>query len=36
MWPPDCLQCHQPWCECLEPPDLLDLDDTDEEIDAEL
>ena len=26
----------QPWCEHLEPPDLLDLDDTDEEVDAEL
>ena len=36
IWPPDSLWCHQPQCECLEHPDLLDLDDTDEEVDVEL
>ena len=36
VWPPDSLWGCQPWHECLEPLDLLDLDDTDEEIDAEL
>ena len=35
-WPLDSLQHCQPWFECLEPPDLLDLDDTDEEVDTEL
>ena len=27
---------HQPWCNCLEPPNLLDLDDTNEDVDTEL
>ena len=35
IWPPISLQ-HWLWCECLEPPDLSDLDDTDEEVDTEL
>ena len=34
-WPPISLQ-HQPWCECLELPDLSDLHDTNEEVDGEL
>ena len=35
IWPPDSLWCW-PQCVCLEPPDLSDLDDTDEEVDTEL
>ena len=31
IWPPISLW-HQPWCECLEHPDLSDLDDTDEKL----
>ena len=34
--PPDSLWGCQPWYECLEPPDLLDLDDTDEKVDPVL
>ena len=35
-WPLDSLWHCQPQLECLEPPDLSDLDDTDEEVDTEL
>ena len=35
IWPPNSLG-HWPWFECLEPPDQLDLDDTNDEVDAEL
>ena len=35
IWPPGSLW-HWPWCVCLEPTDLSDLDDTDEEVDIEL
>ena len=36
IWPPDFLWHCWPWCGCLKPLDLSDLDDTDEEVDAEL
>ena len=36
IWPLDSLWGCWPWNECLETPDLLDLDDTDEEVDAVL
>ena len=36
IWPLDSLQSCQPWWGCLEPPNLLDLDNMDEEVDAEL
>ena len=36
IWPPDSWWGHWLWCVCLEPPNLWDLDDTDEEGDAEL
>ena len=35
-WPPVSLWGHQPWCGCLEPLDLSDINATDEAIDAEL
>ena len=35
IWPPSSLW-HQPQCKCLEPPDLSDLDDTNEDVDTEL
>ena len=35
IWPPDSLW-HQPWYKYLEPPDLLECDDTDEKVDTEL
>ena len=36
IWPLHSQWGHQPWHECLEPPDLSDLDDTNKEVDAEL
>ena len=35
MWPPDSLWHHWLWCECLEPPDLLDLNETEKEVNTE-
>ena len=35
-WPLDSQQGHWPWHECLEPPDLSDLNDTDAEVDGEV
>ena len=36
IWPPVSLWGCQPWCGCLEPPDLSDTDATDEDVDTEL
>ena len=36
IWPPGSWWEHQPWCGCLDPPDLSDLNDTDDEVDAVL
>ena len=35
IWPPGSLW-HWLWCECQEPPDLSDCDDTNEDVDTEL
>ena len=36
IWPPSSLWGCQPWCGHLEPPNPSDIDNTDEEVDAEL
>ena len=35
IWPLDSLQCW-PWCICLEPPNLLECNDTNEVVDTKL
>ena len=36
IWPPGSQQGYQPWCGCLNPSNLSDIDDTVDEVDAVL
>ena len=36
IWSPGSWQEHRPWCGCLDPPNLLDIDDTDDKVDTVL